>query len=158
MTIKEASQLVIQARAMSEGCEVFVLDMGKSIKIKDLIYKMIKISGLTVKDDKNLEGDIEIKEIGLRPGEKLYEELLIGNNPQETNHKKIKKAQDPHIPFNQLKVDLDILSSLLNENKVVEVKNMLEKLVSSYKSNAEIIDHLYEEQISLQNMNKINKV
>ncbi len=158
MTIKEASQLVIQAGAMSEGCEVFVLDMGKSIKIKDLIYKMIKISGLTVKDDKNLEGDIEIKEIGLRPGEKLYEELLIGNNPQETNHKKIKKAQDPHIPFNQLKVDLDILSSLLNENKVVEVKNMLEKLVSSYKSNAEIIDHLYEEQISLQNMNKINKV
>ena len=158
MTIKEASQLVIQAGAMSEGCEVFVLDMGKSIKIKDLIYKMIKISGLTAKDDKNLEGDIEIKEIGLRPGEKLYEELLIGNNPQETNHKKIKKAQDPHIPFNQLKVDLDILSSLLNENKVVEVKNMLEKLVSSYKSNAKIIDHLYEEQISLQNMNKINKV
>jgi len=158
MTIKEASQLVIQAGAMSEGCEVFVLDMGKSIKIKDLIYKMIKISGLTAKDDKNLEGDIEIKEIGLRPGEKLYEELLIGNNPQETKHKKIKKAQDPHIPFNQLKVDLDILSSLLNENKVVEVKNMLEKLVSSYKSNAKIIDHLYEEQISLQNMNKINKV
>ena len=77
MTITEASQLVIQAGSMSEGCEVFVLDMGQSIKIKDLIYKMIKLSGLTVKDVNNSDGDIEVKVIGLRPGEKLYEELLL---------------------------------------------------------------------------------
>ena len=146
MTIKEAAQLVIQAGAMSESCEVFVLDMGESVKIKDLIDKIIKLSGLTIKDDKNLEGDIEIKITGLRPGEKLYEELLLGDNPQKTNHEKIQKAQDPHIPFNQLKVDLDILNSLLNDNKVAEVKKMLEKLVSSYKSTTKIVDHIYEEQ------------
>ena len=81
MTITEASQLVIQAGSMAENCEVYVLDMGESVKIKDLIYKMIKLSGLSIKDDKNLDGDIEIKITGLRPGEKLYEELLIGDKP-----------------------------------------------------------------------------
>ena len=116
MTITEASQLVIQAGAMSESCEVFILDMGESIKIKDLIDKMIKLSGLIIKNPKNLEGDIEVKITGLRPGEKLYEELLIGDNPQKTYHEKIIKAQDPFIPFNQLKIDLDNLSNLLEEN------------------------------------------
>ena len=151
MTITEASQLVIQAGAMSENCEVFVLDMGESVKIKDLIYKMIKLSGLTIKDSKNLEGDIEIKITGLRSGEKLYEELLLGDNPQETYHEKIKKAHDPFIPFNQLKIDLDNLSTLLENNKVAEVKSMLSKLVSSYKSNTGIVDHIYEEQLKSKN-------
>ena len=99
MTIAEASQLVIQAGSMAEKCEVYVLDMGESIKIKDLIKKMIKLSGLSIKDDKNLDGDIEIKITGLRPGEKLYEELLIGDNPQPTIHEKIQKAQDPFITY-----------------------------------------------------------
>ena len=148
MTITEASQLVIQAGSMSEGCEVFVLDMGQSIKIKDLIYKMIKLSGLSIKDAKNLEGDIEVKVTGLRPGEKLYEELLLGDNPQKTYHKKIQKAQDPHIPFNQLRINLDDLTNLLNENKVREVKNMLERLIPSYQSNSKIVDHVYKEQLS----------
>jgi FlaA1/EpsC-like NDP-sugar epimerase len=151
MTITEASQLVIQAGAMAEKCEVFVLNMGKSIKIKDLIYKMIKLSGLTVKEAKNLEGDIEIKIIGLRPGEKLYEELLIGDNPQKTYHEKIQKAQDLFIPFDQLKIDLDNLSVLLEENKIVEVKDMLGRLVPSYKPNSKIVDHIYEEQLNLKN-------
>ena len=74
---------------------------------------------------KNLDGDIEIKITGLRPGEKLYEELLIGDNPQKTYHEKIQKAQDPFIPFNKLKIDLDHLSNLIEENKVDEVKDML---------------------------------
>ena len=151
MTITEASQLVIQAGAMSEGCEVFILDMGESIKIKDLIYKMIKLSGLTVKDDKNLEGDIEVKITGLRPGEKLYEELLIGDKPQKTYHEKIQKAQDPFIPFNQLKIDLDDLSALLEDNKVSDVKEMLNRLLPSYKSNSKIVDHIYEEQLNFKN-------
>ena len=151
MTITEASQLVIQAGAMSVGCEVFILDMGESIKIKDLIYKMIKLSGLTVKDDKNLEGDIEVKITGLRSGEKLYEELLIGDNPQKTYHEKIQKAQDPFIPFNQLKIDLDDLSSLLEENRVFDVKEMLSRLLPSYKSNSKIVDHIYEEQLNFKN-------
>ena len=152
MTTTEASQLVIQAGAMSEGCEVFVLDMGQSIKIKDLIYKMIKLSGLTVKDANNLDGDIEIKVTGLRPGEKLYEELLLGDNPQKTDHKKIKKAQDHHIPFSQLKIDLDNLTILLNESRVKEIKNLLGKLIPSYKSNSKIIDCVYEEQLNSKNL------
>ena len=148
MTITEASQLVIQAAAMCKGCEVFILDMGESIKIKDLIYKMIKLSGLTVKDAKNLDGDIEIKITGLKPGEKLYEELLIGDNPQKTYHEKIQKAQDPFIPFNQLKIDLENLSNLLKDNRVSDVKDMLNKLLPSYQSNSKIVDHIYEEQLN----------
>ena len=93
MTVTEASQLVIQAGAISEGCEVFVLDMGESVKIKSLVYKMINLSGLTVKDSNNLNGDIEIKIIGLRPGEKLYEELLLGDDPKKLFMKKFKKLK-----------------------------------------------------------------
>jgi FlaA1/EpsC-like NDP-sugar epimerase len=150
MTITEASQLVIQSGAMAEKCEVFVLDMGESIKIKDLINKMIKLSGLSIKDDKNLEGDIEIKITGLRPGEKLYEELLIGDNPQKTFHEKIQKAQDPFISFSKLKIDLDYLSNLIEENKVEEVKHVISNLVPSYQSNSEIFDHFYKQQSNLK--------
>ena len=165
MTIIEASQLVIQAGAMAEKCEVFILDMGESIKIKDLIEKMIKLSGLSIKDDKNLEGDIEIKITGLRPGEKLYEELLLGDNPQKTFHEKIQKAQDPFISFSKLKIDLDHLSSFIEENKVEEVKHTLSNLVHSYQPNSEIVDHFYEQQSKLKqslssskDVNEENKV
>jgi FlaA1/EpsC-like NDP-sugar epimerase len=151
MTITEASQLVIQAGAMAEKCEVYVLDMGESVKIKDLINKMIKLSGLSIKDDKNLEGQIEKKIIGLRPGEKLYEELLIGDNPQKTYHEKIQKAQDPFIPFSKLKIDLDHLTNLIEENKVDEVKHVLSNLVPSFQSNSKIVDHFYEQQSNSKN-------
>ena len=150
MTVSEASQLVIQAGAMGKNSEVFVLDMGESVKIKDLIYKMIRLSGFTVKDNNNPTGDIEIKITGLRPGEKLYEELLIGDNPQKTYHEKIQKAQDPFINFEELKTDLDKLSTLLEDNKVEEVKFMLSKLVSSYKSNSKIVDHIFEGQLNFK--------
>jgi len=143
MRLTEASQLVIQAGSMSESCVVFVLDIGQSVKIKDLVYKMIKLSGLTIKDDKNFDGDIEVKIIGPRPGEKLYEELLLGDNPQKTYHEKIQKAEDPYISFNQLKIDLDKLTILLNDNKVAEIKNFLNKLLLSYQSNSKIVDHIY---------------
>ena len=151
MTVTEAAQLVIQAGAMGKHSEVFVLDMGKSVKIRDLVNKMIKLSGFRIKDDKNPNGDIEVIITGLRPGEKLYEELLIGNNPQKTHHEKIQKAQDPFIPFDQLKLDLDNLSTLLKDNKVVEVKRTLERLLPSYKSNSKIIDNIYKEQLNLRN-------
>ncbi len=147
MTVTEAAQLVIQAGAMGKNSEVFVLDMGKSVKIIDLVYKIIKLSGLSVKDNKNSTGDIEVKITGLRPGEKLYEELLIGDNPQKTNHSKIQKINDPYIPFDQLEVDLNNLKSLLDNNKVNEVKNLLNKLLKLYKSNSEIVDHIYIEQL-----------
>ena len=149
MTLNEASQLVIQAGAMSEDCDVFVLDMGESIKIKDLIYRIVKLSGRTVKDENNEDGDIEIKIIGLRPGEKLYEELLLGDNPQKTQHPKIQKAQDPFIPFNQLEVDLNNLRTLLDHNKVFEVRELLAKIVETYESNSAIVDHVYLEQSKL---------
>jgi FlaA1/EpsC-like NDP-sugar epimerase len=156
MTLTEASQLVIQAGAMSENCDVFVLDMGESIKIKDLIYRIVKLSGLTVKDENNEEGDIEIKIIGLRPGEKLYEELLLGDNPQKTQHPKIQKAQDSFIPFNQLEIDLDILKTLLDLNKVLEVKNLLTKILKNYFSNSEIVDHIYLEQSKFNRSNLVS--
>jgi FlaA1/EpsC-like NDP-sugar epimerase len=146
MTLPEASQLVIQSGAMSENCSVFVLDMGESIRIKDLIYRIVNHSGLVVKDENNKDGDIEIKIIGLRPGEKLYEELLLGDNPQKTQHPKILKAQDPFIPFDQLEVDLNILKKLLEHNKVLEVKEFLAKIIKNFQSNSPIVDHVYLEQ------------
>ncbi len=152
MTVTEAAQLVIQAGAMGKSSEVFVLDMGKSVKIKDLVEKIVKLSGLTVKNNKNPEGDIEIKITGLRPGEKLYEELLIGENPQGTSHPKIKKAIDPYIPFDQLELDLKNLKTLLDDNKVFEIKNLLSKLLKLYKSNTDIVDKIYVEKISNKNL------
>ncbi len=158
MTITEASQLVIQAGAMAKKCEVYVLDMGESVKIKDLVYRMIQLSGLSIKNEKNLDGDIEIKITGLRPGEKLYEELLLGENPQKTYHEKIQKAQDPFIPFSKLKIDLDNLLNLIEENKVEKVKNLLSNLVTSYQSNSKIVDHLYNQQSDLNNDLKSHKI
>ena len=152
MTVTEAAQLVIQAGAMGNCSEVFVLDMGESVKIKDLIYKMINLYGFKVKDRKNPDGDIEVKILGLRPGEKLFEELLIGDNPQKTNHPKILKADNPFIPYNQLELDLKNLRDLLDKNKVREVKSLLEKLLKLYKSNSEIVDHIYVEQISFNKL------
>jgi FlaA1/EpsC-like NDP-sugar epimerase len=149
MTITEAAQLVIQAGALSNNCDVFVLDMGKSVLIKDLICRMIQLSGLSVKDEANPEGDIEIKVIGLRTGEKLYEELLLGDNPKPTLHEKIKKAQDSFIPLNQLEKDLNTLQSLLVTHKVAEVKEMLEKIIDTYQSEYKIVDYLYTEQAGL---------
>ena len=131
---------------MGEKSEVFVLDMGESVKIKDLIYQMITLSGLTVKDNNNPTGDIEIKITGLRPGEKLYEELLIGDNPQSTEHPKIQKINDPFMPFEQLDNELIILKDLLDKYEISKVKKLLQKLVKSYNSNSKIVDHIYIEQ------------
>ena len=167
MTITEAAQLVIQAGALGKNSEVFLLDMGESIKIRDLIYKMINLSGFTVRDIKSPNGDIEVKIVGLRPGEKLYEELLIGDNPQPTDHAKIKKINDPFIPFVKLEKDLDNLKNLLSLNKVEEVKRLLEKLLKLYQSNSKIVDHLhvesliddkYEQKVSFRNNNDNNKI
>ena len=104
---------------------------------------MINLSGLTVKNMQNPGGDIEIKVIGLRSGEKLYEELLIGDNPKNTNHPKIQKISDPFIPFDKLEINLNKLDILIRQNKPVEVKKLLEELLQTYKSNSEIVDHIY---------------
>ena len=149
MTITEAAQLVIQAGAMSKNCDVFVLDMGESVKIKDLIYRIVELSGLSIKDDEHPDGDIEIEIIGLRDGEKLYEELLLGENPQPTSHEKIKKAQDPFIPISELERHLTVLKSHLTNNNAANVKLILEDIISSYKSEYKVVDYLYTEQAGL---------
>jgi FlaA1/EpsC-like NDP-sugar epimerase len=101
MTIPEAAQLVIQAGAMGKGGDVFVLDMGESVKITDLASNLIQLSGLEVKSEANPNGDIEIQFSGLRPGEKLYEELLIGDNVKQTAHERIMTANEVHLPFEE---------------------------------------------------------
>ncbi len=146
MTIPEASQLVIQAGAMAKGGDVFVLDMGQSVKIMDLARRMVELSGLTVKDEQNPDGDIEIEITGLRPGEKLYEELLIGDNPKPTPHSRIMKAHEEFIPWVELEGRLRSLEMALNVNDVGVIRLMMEKLVSGYTPSDEIVDWVYMEQ------------
>jgi FlaA1/EpsC-like NDP-sugar epimerase len=147
MTIPEASQLVIQAGAMAKGGDVFVLDMGQSVKIMDLARRMVELSGLTVRDEQNPDGDIEIKIMGLRPGEKLYEELLIGDNPQPTSHSKIMKANEEFIPWAEFEGRLRSLETALNVNDVGVIRLMMEKLITGYVPSDQIVDLVYLEQI-----------
>ncbi len=146
MTIPEASQLVIQAGAMAKGGDVFVLDMGQSVKIMDLARRMIELSGLAVKDEQNPDGDIAIEITGLRPGEKLYEELLIGDNPKPTLHSRIMKAHEEFIPWAELEGQLRSLEMALNVNDVGVIRLMMEKLVTGYTPSDEIVDWVYLEQ------------
>jgi FlaA1/EpsC-like NDP-sugar epimerase len=146
MTISEAVQLVIQAGAMAKGGDVFVLDMGQSIKIMDLARRMIELSGLTVKDEQNPDGDIEIEITGLRPGEKLYEELLIGDNPKPTSHFQIMKAHEEFIHWAVLEDKLKSLEMALNVNDVGVIRLMMQQLVPGYKPNEEILDWVHKEQ------------
>ena len=154
MTITEAAQLVIQAGAMAKGGDVFVLDMGQPIKIVDLARSMIELSGLSVRDKNNLSGDIEIQIIGLRPGEKLHEELQLGENPQTTAHPKIQRAQDPYIPWDALKIDLDILKVMLNNANVEVISTLLQKLVTGYEPNSKIVDWVFTKQTDFLHNNK----
>ena len=147
MTIEEAAELVIQAGAMASGGDVFVLDMGEPVKIYELARKMIQMAGLKLKDKKNTHGDIEITITGLRPGEKLYEELLISNDPLPTNHPKIFKARDKFITWDKLEVDLKILESLLNRNDIENSLKLLKKLVSGYKPSKKIVDWIFNEKL-----------
>ena len=150
MTIQEAAQLVIQAGAMGSGGDVFVLDMGEPVRIIDLASRIVCLSGLTLRDEKNPQGDIEIKVTGLRPGEKLYEELLIGDNPKITQHPRILKALEKFVPWEQLVVHLNSLSLSLSVNDVPAIRNLLQCLVVGYQPSSEIVDwvHLAEERKS----------
>lgn len=147
MTITEASQLVIQAGAMAKGGDVFVLDMGQPVKIIDLARRMIELSGLTVQDAQNPDGDIQIEITGLRPGEKLYEELLIGDNPNPTSHSKIMKAHEEFIPWSDLEGKLHRLGLELQANNVDVIWSMMGKLIEGYTPCDEIVDWVYLEQL-----------
>jgi FlaA1/EpsC-like NDP-sugar epimerase len=139
MTIPEAAQLVIQASAMAEGGDVFVLDMGEPVRIYDLAVKMTYLSGLLVRDEAHPHGDIEIKVTGLRPGEKLYEELLIGDNPKPTAHPKIMKAHEDFLSWNDLQKELAGLNLALDAMDDQLIKEMLKKLVPGYKPNGDTV-------------------
>ncbi len=146
MTVPEAAQLVIQAGAMAKGGDVFVLDMGESVKIMDLARRMIELSGLTFKDDQNPDGDIGIEVTGLRPGEKLYEELLIGDNPKPTSHPRIMKANEDFISWSDLEAKLGSLEVALNVNDVSLIRAMMQQLVAGYTPSDAIVDWVYMEQ------------
>jgi FlaA1/EpsC-like NDP-sugar epimerase len=133
MTIPEAAELVIQSGAMACGGDIFLLDMGDPVKIYDLALKMIYLSGKIVKDQRHINGDIEIKITGLRPGEKLYEELLIGSNPEKSEHPKIMKANEKFLSWNRLDLELEKLQDAINLDDVEEALLILSTLVPEYR-------------------------
>lgn len=144
MTIPEAAQLVVQAAGLAQGGEVFVLDMGDPVKIHDLACNMVALSGLRVRDENTPDGDIEIEVVGLRPGEKLYEELLIGNDPMPTSHERIMKANEP-LPFTpaafrRLMADM---ANALDRRDVAGARSLLATLVTDYSPDPQIVDWTY---------------
>jgi FlaA1/EpsC-like NDP-sugar epimerase len=134
MTIPEAVQLVLQAGAMAKGGDVFVLDMGEPIKIIDLAYKMIHLSGLTPIDNENPDGDISIDFTGLRPGEKLFEELLIGNDVIQSEHPRIMQARESKLSFEEVIYCVEIIKSAREIQNEIIVKELLLKYVDGYTS------------------------
>ena len=152
MTIPEAVELVIQAGAMGTGGDVFVLDMGKPVKIKELAEKMIRLSGLEVKDESHPEGNIEIKYTGLRPGEKLYEELLIGDNVSSTDNPLIMRAQEDMLDWNELNPILDDMREAIDDCDQEKLRALLIQLVPEFKPQCVISDLLYKsDQLSRSN-------
>ncbi|QGS30953.1 NAD-dependent epimerase/dehydratase family protein [Cupriavidus metallidurans] len=137
MTIPEAAQLVLQAGAMAHGGEVFVLDMGQPVKIMDLARRMVQLSGMTVCDDQHPDGDIEIRVTGLRPGEKLYEELLIGDNPEGTAHERIMKAREDYVPWPEFAPVLASMRVAAEQSDEKQIKEILGRQVHGYGPQAE---------------------
>lgn len=144
MTIPEAAQLVIQAGSMGLGGDVFVLDMGEPVKIVELAEKMIHLSGLSVRSDKNPHGDIAIEFTGLRPGEKLYEELLIGDNVVATQHPMIMSANEDFLSWDVLKGKLSELLAAVDVDDYSRVRQLLRDTVSGYSPDGEIVDLIYQ--------------
>ena len=146
MTIPEAVELVIQAGAMSNGGDVFVLDMGEPLRIYDLAVNMIQLSGLTLKNQDNPDGDIEIEYTGLRPGEKLYEELLVGKNVMPTDHKLILSAKEVMINWDELNSVLKQLEVAALKSNHIEIRDLLKKLVPEFTPQERINDLLYQQE------------
>lgn len=145
MTIPEASQLVIQAGAMGKGGDVFVLDMGDPVKITTLAQKMIRLSGLSEKTDNETNGDIEIKFTGLRPGEKLYEELLISDDVEGSEHPRIMTANEIHLTWPETHNLLNRLDAACHDFKVEEVINLLLEAPAAFNKQGDIPDWVYNQ-------------
>ena len=133
MTISEAAELVIQAGALGNGGEVFVLDMGEPVKILELAKRMIRLSGMEVKDKENPNGDIEIAFTGLRPGEKLYEELLIGNDVSSTEHTKIWRAEEEYFGWKEIENLLNLIKESQENYDLEELRKVFYLSVSGFK-------------------------
>ena len=146
MSIPEAAELVIQAGAMGKGGDVFVLDMGEPVKIYDLAKRLINLSGMEVKDLENPDGDIEIVITGLKPGEKLYEELLIGENVSTTEHKQILRAEEDFLAADELEIYLEAIEEASNRGDVRSLLDILQKVVSGFKPEEEIVDVVYRQR------------
>jgi FlaA1/EpsC-like NDP-sugar epimerase len=146
MTIPEAAQLVIQAGAMGSGGDVFVLEMGEPVRVSDLASRIVELSGLTLKNEVNPDGDIDILITGLRPGEKLYEELLLGDNPSPTQHPRVMKAHETFIPWDQLEDQLASLSLALSVNDVPMIRKYLQQTVTGYQPTGGVVDWVHLEQ------------
>ena len=146
MTIPEAAQLVIQAGSMGTGGDVFVLDMGEPVRIVELAEKMIHLSGLSVRSERNQQGDIAIEFTGLRPGEKLYEELLIGDQVVSTDHPMIMAAHEDHLSWDVLKDKLSALLAAISTDDYVRVRQLLRETVSGYSPDGEIVDWIHTQR------------
>lgn len=146
MTIPEAAQLVIQAGSLGEGGDVFVLDMGEPVRIAEMAEKMIHLSGLSVRSSENPAGDIEIRFTGLRPGEKLYEELLIGDNVSGTEHPMIMRADEEYFTWDVLKALLTRLLNAVEQDDYPQVRALLREMVSGYVPEGEIVDLIYQQR------------
>jgi FlaA1/EpsC-like NDP-sugar epimerase len=140
MTIPEAAQLVLQAGAMGQGGDVFLLDMGQPVQILHLARRMIELSGLRVRDADHPGGDIEITITGLRPGEKLYEELLIGDNPEPTSHPRIMKAHEDYLDWSSLEPHLQVLQQAAQDGDVAAIKAVLQTCVQGYQAQSAVLD------------------
>ncbi len=148
MTIPEAAQLVIQAGAMGQGGDVFVLDMGEPVKIAELAEKMIHLSGLSVRSEANPNGDIAIEFSGLRPGEKLYEELLIGDNVSPTEHPMIMRADEEFLCWEQLGLVLGELFEAVEQEDFIAVRQLLQRVVNGYVPDGEIVDWYHQKRFN----------
>jgi FlaA1/EpsC-like NDP-sugar epimerase len=148
MTIPEAAQLVIQAGAMGEGGDVFVLEMGQPVKIIELAEKMIRLNGLSVCSEQNPNGDINIEYTGLRPGEKLYEELLIGDNASPTEHPMIMRAKEEHLSWEAFKLALTELLDAVERDDYDHVRQLLRETVCGYAPDGEIVDWIHQQRRS----------
>jgi FlaA1/EpsC-like NDP-sugar epimerase len=140
MTIPEAAELVIQAGSMASGGDVFVLEMGEPVRIQDLAYRMVKLMGLTVQDETDPDGDIAIQYIGLRPAEKLYEELLIGSNVSGTRHPRIMRADETFLPFDTLWELIRDLQAAAMGLDYARARNLLTQAVTEYRPSNGIDD------------------
>ncbi|MBA6420235.1 nucleoside-diphosphate sugar epimerase/dehydratase [Pseudomonas sp. 5Ae-yellow] len=146
MTIPEAAQLVVQAGSMGQGGDVFVLDMGEPVAIVELARKMVMLSGMSIRDEINPNGDIAMTYTGLRPGEKLYEELLLGDNPSPTAHPKIHRANEDFVAWSELRAVLDAMHKAVNTDAYDDVRALLLSTVQGYQPGHGIVDLIYEQR------------